>query len=285
MPLIGGLFRKVKTHIMSHFTVLVIGNDIEKALAPYQENNMDDCPKEYLRYCVHDKDYNSHWFASKEEAYKSGIDIEEEGYWENPNAKWDWWVLGGRWTGFFKMKEGAAGEAGEPGLMTPRAAVGKADRACKKDIDFDGMRAEKMQAAMERYDRAMEVIGHLPPNEPWETFREKFESIDQARVAYWEQQRCAAWREAETRMGKDWPFSWRGSPDDFLISKEEYVEKARLSAITTHALLHEGKWYERGEMGWFAVVTDEKHDWDTEFNKLLDELPDDAILNLVDCHI
>jgi hypothetical protein len=26
------------------------------------------------------------------------------GYWHNPNAKWDWYELGGRWTGFFKLK-------------------------------------------------------------------------------------------------------------------------------------------------------------------------------------
>ncbi len=23
------------------------------------------------------------------------------GYWQNPNAKWDWWVIGGRWDGYF----------------------------------------------------------------------------------------------------------------------------------------------------------------------------------------
>lgn len=38
---------------MSHFTVGVICkelNDYEKLLAPYQENNMGDCPKEYLKF-------------------------------------------------------------------------------------------------------------------------------------------------------------------------------------------------------------------------------------------
>ena len=38
---------------MSHFTVAVITDDINKLegmLAPYQENNMDDCPREYLEF-------------------------------------------------------------------------------------------------------------------------------------------------------------------------------------------------------------------------------------------
>lgn len=36
---------------MSHFTVAVFSDGsktVEKLLAPYQENNMGDCPKEYL---------------------------------------------------------------------------------------------------------------------------------------------------------------------------------------------------------------------------------------------
>lgn len=40
---------------MSHYTVAVIvdkldENEIAKMLAPYQENNMGDCPREYLAF-------------------------------------------------------------------------------------------------------------------------------------------------------------------------------------------------------------------------------------------
>ena len=35
---------------MSHFTVLVIGDNVEEQLAPYQENNMGDCPEEYMEF-------------------------------------------------------------------------------------------------------------------------------------------------------------------------------------------------------------------------------------------
>jgi len=35
---------------MSHFTCLVVGNNPEQQLAPYQENNMDDCPEQYLEF-------------------------------------------------------------------------------------------------------------------------------------------------------------------------------------------------------------------------------------------
>lgn len=29
------------------------------------------------------------------------------GYWYNPNAKWDWWAIGGRWHGLLKASRGA----------------------------------------------------------------------------------------------------------------------------------------------------------------------------------
>lgn len=83
---------------MSHFTVAVItktGNEqeVEQLLAPFQENNMGNCPKQYLKF-NEDEDY----------------DIDEEtgkkGYWENPNAKWDWFVIGGRWSNLIKNKNG-----------------------------------------------------------------------------------------------------------------------------------------------------------------------------------
>lgn len=47
---------------MSHFTVGVICkelNDYEKLLAPYQENNMGDCPKEYLEFTSTSKEEKS----------------------------------------------------------------------------------------------------------------------------------------------------------------------------------------------------------------------------------
>lgn len=81
---------------MSHFCTVVLCKDpadIKMLLAPFQENNMEDCPKQYLQF-FEDED--------------CGIDEEtgKHGYWENPNAKWNYWVLGGRFKRCFKTKEG-----------------------------------------------------------------------------------------------------------------------------------------------------------------------------------
>lgn len=48
-----------------------------------------------------------------------------------------------------------------------------------------------------------------------------------------------------------------------------------------------GEWCEKGEMGWWAVVYNEKEksDWETEFKEFIDGLDKDTMVTIVDCHI
>lgn len=317
---------------MSHFTVLVIGENQEEQLQPFHEY---ECTGQKDQYVI-DVDYTEevnewlekplfvgkkkdsdeidyHYYEDKAkeefESYetmthrqyfeKTGADFDEEisenfgvekknGVWSrftNPNAKWDWYQLGGRWTGFFKLKNGAQGNTGEPGLMTRSAKVGYADEALKKDIDFEGMRNEAANKAAERYDSAMSVLGNLPVNEPWDELRDRFEkegkTIEEARTAYWAQERCVASRGSNVESLK-----W-DSPDSFLISREQYIENARKSAISTFAVIKDGKWYEKGEMGWWGMVSNEKdkNEWLNQYYELLESIPDDTMISVYDCHI
>lgn len=57
-------------------------------------------------------------------------------YWvSNPNAKWDWWVEGGRWNGWLVKKNGD-----------------KVNSCKVKDIDFDGMRKAHLEDCKRWYD-------------------------------------------------------------------------------------------------------------------------------------
>ena len=49
----------------------------------------------------------------------------------------------------------------------------------------------------------------------------------------------------------------------------------------------DGEWHERGTMGWWAIVINEKDEqsWDAEFKKFVNSLEDDVYVTLVDCHI
>lgn len=67
------------------------------------------------------------------------------------------------------------------------------------------------------------------------------------------------------------------------MTKEEYINK--YSNFSAYAVLMDGKWYEKGEMGWWAISTNENPDWQNEFNELIKSLPEDELLTIVDCHI
>lgn len=95
----------------------------------------------------------------------------------NPNAKWDWYVIGGRWDGVLVQKDGQ-------GTNTAR----------HKDIDWDTTNA---------------------------------------------------------------PFT---------------------------VVLPGGKWVQKGDMGWWGVVHDEKEDWNEHFKTILTDISPDAWFTVVDCH-
>ena len=167
----------------------------------------------------------------------------------NPNSKWDWYSIGGRWTGFFKVKPEAIDRVvlGEPGLMTekPKDQL-KADIVRKRDIDFEVMEKEGLIAARKGF------------NEAFKKFPKNAEMRD---------------------------LMYGIQPD---ISKKAYIEQVRRrSVLQTFAVVKDGKWNEQGEIGWGGAISNRKSDdeWATEFKKLIDNLPDHTLLTVVDCHI
>lgn len=226
---------------MSHFTVLVIGEDPETQLEKFDESI--EMPR-YVRYTkeqltakgrkrieeyqqgtyaqyLADKEkyisecrghhahinylentfppmlsWNDDQIYEHEAAFYEPEDIGEQGeiystY--NPNSKWDWYVLGGRW-------------------------------CCNIIRATDGERGE----------------GYNPDNAPANGY-------DQA-----------------------------------------YVEDiTNLSEISTFAVVKDGKWYERGEMGWWGCVSNEisEQEWEQQYQTLLQGLSDDTLLSIFDCHI
>ena len=55
-----------------HFVVLVVGDDPESQLAPFQENNMDNCPEEYLEFDDNTEEWQEEYEKGKIEAVKIG---------------------------------------------------------------------------------------------------------------------------------------------------------------------------------------------------------------------
>lgn len=201
----------------------------------------------------------------------------------NPNRKWDWWQLGGRWSGFLKLKPGAAGTIGRRGLMGSHAndGPGYADQARKGDIDFAGMRDAAGIKAGQTWDRAR---AGLAPDAEWITWEQMRETIhkcdiDAARKAYNDQPAVAAIHKALD--------SFYTQADDFLVSRDTYVQQARDGAISTYAMVKDSQWFAKGRMGWWGLSDDKlaQDEWNRQVTAALDALPEDTLLSIVDCHI
>ena len=198
----------------------------------------------------------------------------------NPDKKWDWYSVGGRWMGFLKLKDGAAGPLGEPGVFGNESEhKNGADITMTRDVDFDGMRDTAEATARGAWDRAQTIIAGRS-FETWKEVISRFHDDHKAaRETYWEQPVCVDMRNARE-------FSWDG-PDEFRCSLADYVARARRKAVQTFAVVKDGVWYARGTMGWWGVVHDEENEdeWERRFADLIDSLEDDALLTVVDCHI
>lgn len=221
------------------------------------------------------EEYLSDWCGYQYDEKQGGY-----GYWKNPNAKWDWYQVGGRWTGFFKGKKNVKGSTGNPGLMTSAAKKGYFDQIRIKDIDFEGIEKEAIESANETYDKIEKILkGRVYPS--WKEIREKHgEDINAAREEYRNHEVVKDFDNAKF-------FIWGDFYEEYAASREEYVEKCRVRAIVPFAFIKDGEWVEKGQMGWFGMASNEKEqgDWNKEFYEMIKSLPEDTLLTVVDCHI
>lgn len=211
----------------------------------------------------------------------------------NPQSKWDWWVIGGRWTGYFAVKPEHDGDprliTGRPGTFGNRAEGGRVDGGPRGLLDFDRLRNTKAKEAGEQYDRWTRLVDGLPEALPWSHFHDRYQAdrngypIQRARADYASQPRVQATRQSEE-------FTWLDCViASFSVSRDEYMQQAADGAVPGFAYLGlDGVWQAPGEMGWFGMSSDAEADrvvYRRRMNELLDGLDPAVILVAVDCHI
>lgn len=272
---------------MSHFTVMVITppapqaptqDELHAVLLPWHEY---ECTG-YTEYCVwvDETEKLLKRFAERSsEEQKSYPTVEvfaEEyygygpipdkpgrfGHFTNPNRKWDWWVIGGRWSG-----------------MLRDAAGGERDQLRVGDIALSVMRESDAIAAGERYDAAHVIIAGESFISWKDVLAKHPDNIDAARAEYNAQPIAKRWRES-----REFLFD---NPANFTVTREAYMQAARDRALSTFAVVRDGAWYEKGKMGWWGIATDEEDQatWNKKINELFGKLSPDTWITIVDCHI
>lgn len=289
---------------MSHFSVLVVGEDVEPALAPFHEFECTGEDNEFVQNVDVTGDYAdlqsvidddipivpSEAMALVHGEHKWGFAVVEDGKLvkvikrTNPNAQWDWYVVGGRFQGMLLVKPGCSGTLGEKPFFQKIIGQDKVpdpvgfDSARKRDIDFEEMKATNKAQAEHDYDLVQEVTGGKTWT-PWVHFRDNNVDHQAASILYREQEAIQAIR-------RDRDLRYYESLDQFLMPREDYVALKSQRALTFAVLLN-GEWIQRGQCGWWGKVSNERDEgnWSQTYWKILDSIPEDALLTVVDCHI
>lgn len=350
---------------MSHFSVLVIGDDYERQLAPYHEfectgfddeyvQNVDCLEEARTEYASHterrfrDPEGNLHEpyvdrFKREPAAGRFNATYEPPEGWEdiqvpaadcitlatfieelydatplgadeepdlagrhkygwvrvdadgnvleyvgrtNPNKKWDWYEVGGRWRGFFKAKSGATVKVGRPGVFD-NEPTHDADVIRRGDVDFEGMREHAIRKANATYDRyeAATAGVDISAYVPWAKLYERVEADeitrDEARTLYYAQPYVEALKDADLL-----PFMGEAE-EIYGGGREAYVQRAVDCVAVPYAVVKGGEWFGRGEMGWWGMSHGDapQEEWNRKVQELYDSLDDDTLLTIVDCHI
>lgn len=285
---------------MSHFSVMVIGSNPENQLAPYHEFECTgendqyvqdiDNTNEVLELMTGDKPMTLQealeYHGLEDRTIKEGETPDTDGAHKygyavlnangklvkaidrtNPNKKWDWYQLGGRWSGFLLQKDGR-----------------KVDSALKKDIDFGLMASRAKTKAIDQYnDLAKQFGGEIPKIDIlWSQMCSdtSFESSNARRDAYWSQPALAKMKELKID-------TFYTDLEDYQCTVEEFGNRASDKSIATYALVIDSKWYAKGEMGWFGMSSDsvEQSDWNVKVREMIAGIPDDTLISIYDCHI
>lgn len=322
---------------MSHFSVLVITDtkpseaDLGRIMQPWHEFECTGVDDEYVLDIDVTERVEAEFASENNQRIFKGCDTIEKfaeayGGWKrnaagrftqhtNPNKHWDWWQIGGRWTGHFapgykpdkdpenrrtcrlcfgtgkrpdmKCENGCNGCRGT-GIETKWPSewrnVGNQTRV--GDLLLDDLRTAAEQRAAKRYDTFKTLLnGRTLPDFEWLSARYP---IEEARSRYWADPAMQAIAAGDFHFDLD---AYRAAPTGdgriYIKVRSEVLAAARANALVTFAVVKDGKWFEKGTMGWWAIVTASKEDevWQAEFAKLLDGLPKDYWLTIVDAHI
>lgn len=221
----------------------------------------------------------------------------------NPNCKWDWYKVGGRWLGALRCTD----DAHEKGMALngiriwmntdEKAEFNTANIARFDHIDFAAMKKTAENYRRKAWNEAKEkLLQHMKPDEI-------DANIDLDGLRYKILQEFAALRkrwEEENRPGRlyEWIKSKSVYPEEYYYSLDTHVgnsasfEKIEdwikaAPPLSTFALLDEKGWQEKGEMGWWGMVSNEKNqnDWDAFLAERIARAEPDDWFAIVDCHI
>jgi hypothetical protein len=242
---------------MSHFSVAVLhrkDQNVDEMLAPFDENLVVD---KYIRYTKEEAiDYVKKYYGdaegkTDEECYEMiAQDYRKEGLVDDDGNIYSTYNPLSKWD-WYQCGGRFSGMLKIRKKKSGKRGYEYADEARLGDIDFTPDK-DAYQSALRFWDVFVDKDPPLPGEE-------KFFSI--YKPEYYK---------------------------DTYGTREEYAK--RITSFSTFAVLtSDGKWCEKGEMGWFGMSSDgpvEGKNWDDNYmDNFVHSQDKDLIMTIVDCHI
>jgi hypothetical protein len=306
---------------MSHYTVMVkltqeciakhggTNEALAALMAPYQENNMGDCPKEYLAFHSAEQERSDYEQTNTETktkyptfelyvsdycGYRYDADQQAYGYWENPNKEWDYWLIGGRRSGQIPFKHGAdATLAGRRWDSPDSVPEEHADMVRVGDIDMRRV-GEQMKERAETFWREWLTFLGNGKSDPFDGPRETALSLGLLRVIRenpTDEDKASGWRWGDQNPQIDaGRADWYDVPNRALTLEGflcDYL--VHFNPLLTYAALDADGWRAPGDMGGFGCSSDTPetkrgyHAWFLE--TFVNGASEDDVFVVVDCHI
>src|SRR3990167_934768 len=184
----------------------------------------------------------------------------------NPNHKWDYWRVGGRYTGKLQGRGGSQAPASYEWGMDNKKPPAGLDICQKKNLDVEFMKAVAVRKRREWVDECCEKAS-LTFVELGTACRECIEGHGEWMKLAEPRPRGADYRKwlgetgrvlGATAMDKCWEL-----PEPIAgQSLREWIGSAPY--LTSFAFLREGKWAAEGDMGWWACVSNENANWERD---------------------
>lgn len=242
-------------------------------------------------YCEQTKDPKYLEFHEDEDCDEVDPKTGKKGYWANPSKTWDWWVIGGRWTGFFPLKPNRQPTLGRSGAFGNEPRPGRGDIVTIGDLDLDAIAKETRESAEKFWKDWSDFLGGKK-FDVFEGPRSQALSLGLLQVVQGHalsdaNQKAISW--ATFVHAGDERASWHDvakliDRDAFLV---EYIDC--FNPIRTYAALDNDGWHAPGKLGWFGCSSDEPGDYvkfSREFvQRFVKTAAADDLLVVLDYHI
>jgi len=189
------------------------------------------------------------------------------GYYTNPNAKWDWWQIGGRFSDHLLVKADLQDciQTGEACECVAPDGYKFVDAARKKDICWDVMKEIGTKAVEQSYEHCVAAFASGDVKDSG-----FFATLTEDGIRGWGEMiyiKGETLDDYKARKGVT-------DSDQYLIGDYAYIDR-------------NGDWSGSGDMGWFGISSNDKPErtWKDELQAFMDEVQDDDFIAIVDCHI